>query len=96
MDQPKSLTGSLLLYFSKLIIRHAPPYTLLTYPSSPFSTSASATLLLTAPSCSSGAGVPCASRCTVYSTSPRIIPWLTRRWNGSLVLTTPRSYSTCR
>ena len=27
-------------------------------------------------------------------TSPRIMPWLTRRWNGSLVVTTPMSYKT--
>mmetsp|Transcript_10543 Transcript_10543/g.30015 ORF Transcript_10543/g.30015 Transcript_10543/m.30015 type:complete len:207 (+) Transcript_10543:667-1287(+) len=30
----------------------------------------------------------------VYSTSPRIIPWLTSFWKGSLVLTTPMSYNT--
>lgn len=30
-----------------------------------------------------------------YSTSPRIMPWLTRRWKGSLWLTMPMSYNTC-
>jgi len=33
-------------------------------------------------------------RALVYSVSPRIMPWDTRRRNGSGVETTPRSYST--
>jgi hypothetical protein len=32
--------------------------------------------------------------CSHNHTSPRIMPWLTRRLKGSLVETTPKSYNT--
>lgn len=48
-----------------------------------------------APGVPSGTYAPLASCITVYSTSPRIMPWLTRRWKGSGVLTYPMSNSTC-
>ena len=37
---------------------------------------------------------PTSSWKPVYSISPRIIPWLTSFWNGSAVLTSPRSKRT--
>ena len=48
-----------------------------------------------APASPSWQYAPSGERYTLYSSSPRIIPWLTRRWKGSGVETAPMSYSTC-
>mmetsp|Transcript_21063 Transcript_21063/g.63392 ORF Transcript_21063/g.63392 Transcript_21063/m.63392 type:complete len:219 (-) Transcript_21063:2255-2911(-) len=64
------------------------------YPSPAFSISAAATLVGMAPSDSGSAGWPSGPFHRVYSVSPRIMPWLTSRWNGSGPDTAPMSNST--
>eukprot|EP00982_Pelagococcus_subviridis_P002037 15753-Pelagococcus_subviridis.AAC.2 len=69
-----------------------------TNPSPFFATSSALIFTASSPSvCSAPLALtyfPSASTNAVYSTSPKIIPCDTSRWNGSLVLTAPMSYST--
>ena len=66
-----------------------------TNPSPFFVTSSAFTLTVCAPLVLlPSTKAPASSTRAEYSTSPKIIPCDTKRWNGSFVLTTPISYST--